>query len=272
MTVISRSSVGGHSRQSESAVASYSRQSQSAIGRLAVALFVGLALAVLPGGAMQPAKSTLVYIGTYTGAKSKGIYVSRLDLSTGHALGAGSGGGEREPEFPGRAPGARLPLRGERDRDLRRQTGRVGQRLRHQPRHGRAVGLEPAVVDGRRPSASDRRPRRPQRAGGELWRWKCRGPADRFGRRVEDSYGLHPAHGFERQPCAPEAAVRAFGQRRFERSIRLRRGPRHRQGHDLPPRRGQRHARGQRPAICCRPSPVQGRVTSPSTRKAASRT
>ena len=32
---------------------------------------------------MQPTKSTLVYIGTYTGAKSKGIYVSRLDLSTG---------------------------------------------------------------------------------------------------------------------------------------------------------------------------------------------
>ena len=84
MTVISlQSSVGGHSRQSESAVASHNRQSQSAIGRLTVALFVGLALAVLPGGAMQPAKATLVYIGTYTGAKSKGIYVSRLDLSSG---------------------------------------------------------------------------------------------------------------------------------------------------------------------------------------------
>ncbi len=83
MTVFSlQSSVGGHSRQSESAVASHNRQSQSAIGRL-VALFVCLALAVLPGGAMQPAKDTLVYIGTYTGAKSKGIYVSRLDLVSG---------------------------------------------------------------------------------------------------------------------------------------------------------------------------------------------
>jgi len=32
---------------------------------------------------MQPTKSTLVYIGTYTGAKSKGIYVSRLDSASG---------------------------------------------------------------------------------------------------------------------------------------------------------------------------------------------
>jgi 6-phosphogluconolactonase len=40
-------------------------------------------LFVLHGSAMQPAKATLVYIGTYTGAKSKGIYVSRLDLASG---------------------------------------------------------------------------------------------------------------------------------------------------------------------------------------------
>ena len=73
MTVISRQSgVGSRSRQSQSLVT---------VGRLA--LCVGLALAILPGGAMQPAKATLVYIGTYTGAKSKGIYVSRLDPSSG---------------------------------------------------------------------------------------------------------------------------------------------------------------------------------------------
>ena len=73
MTVISRQSgVGSRSRQSQSSVA---------VGRLA--LCVGLALTVLHGGAMQPTKSTLVYIGTYTGAKSKGIYVSRLDSASG---------------------------------------------------------------------------------------------------------------------------------------------------------------------------------------------
>ncbi len=73
MTVGSRqSSVGSHSRQSESAVFS-----------LALALGVGLALAVLHGGAVQPAKVMLVYIGTYTNTTSKGIYVSRLDLALG---------------------------------------------------------------------------------------------------------------------------------------------------------------------------------------------
>jgi 6-phosphogluconolactonase len=40
-------------------------------------------LTVLHGGATQPAKAILVYIGTYTGAKSQGIYVSRLDLTAG---------------------------------------------------------------------------------------------------------------------------------------------------------------------------------------------
>ena len=55
------------------------------IGRLsaALAVCVGLAMSVLHGGTLQPAKATLVYIGTYTGAKSKGIYVSRLDLAAG---------------------------------------------------------------------------------------------------------------------------------------------------------------------------------------------
>ena len=69
----------------QSGIGSHSRQSQSAVGRLTVALAVcvGLALAVLHGGALQPAKAMMVYIGTYTGAKSQGIYVSRLDLAAG---------------------------------------------------------------------------------------------------------------------------------------------------------------------------------------------
>ena len=40
-----------------------------------------LAIAVI--SVMQPPKSTLVYIGTYTNTTSKGIYVSRLDLAQG---------------------------------------------------------------------------------------------------------------------------------------------------------------------------------------------
>ncbi len=201
MTVISRqSSVGGHSRQSQSAVGSHSRSvtvgdRQTGGGAVALAWRWRSCTAA----AMQPAKATLVYIGTYTGAKSKGIYVSRLDLVAGTLS---------RRFWRRRAPTraswpctrARPALRGERGRDVRGQAGRVGQRVRDQPRDRRAIGPEPAVVDGRRPGASDRRPRRPERAGGELWRWKRRGPADRSRRRVETSRGLHPAHGFERQP------------------------------------------------------------------------
>jgi 6-phosphogluconolactonase len=77
MTVGNRqSSVVSHSRQSPSSVVSHSR-------RAVLALCVGVALAVLHGSAMQPSTGTLVYIGTYTAAKSKGIYVSRLDLASG---------------------------------------------------------------------------------------------------------------------------------------------------------------------------------------------
>ena len=43
----------------------------------------GLTVAVASGAAFQPAKGTLVYIGTYTNTTSKGIYSSRLDLAKG---------------------------------------------------------------------------------------------------------------------------------------------------------------------------------------------
>ena len=48
-------------------------------------LITGSLLTLLPAvhGANSVALPTLVYIGTYTGAKSKGIYLSRLDSTTG---------------------------------------------------------------------------------------------------------------------------------------------------------------------------------------------
>ena len=50
------------------------------LGKLTTALSVSLCLGFT---ALPQPGATLAYIGTYTGAKSKGIYVSRLDLSTG---------------------------------------------------------------------------------------------------------------------------------------------------------------------------------------------
>src|SRR5580765_5187435 len=51
-----------------------------------IKLFAFLAFAavtIVSGTAFQPAKASLVYIGTYTNTKSKGVYVSRLDLAQG---------------------------------------------------------------------------------------------------------------------------------------------------------------------------------------------
>ncbi len=46
-------------------------------------LLLTLALVTVSEGAPTPSGEVLVYIGTYTGAKSRGIYVARLDLATG---------------------------------------------------------------------------------------------------------------------------------------------------------------------------------------------
>jgi 6-phosphogluconolactonase len=42
-----------------------------------------VAVTIVSGTAFQPSMPTLVYIGTYTNTKSKGVYVSRLDLAQG---------------------------------------------------------------------------------------------------------------------------------------------------------------------------------------------
>jgi 6-phosphogluconolactonase len=53
--------------------------------RLLAAALAFLAGAAAPAEAEPPAPGeSLVYFGTYTGANSRGIYVSRLDLATGH--------------------------------------------------------------------------------------------------------------------------------------------------------------------------------------------
>ena len=52
-----------------------------------------LTVAARGPAATQPgAQSQLVFFGTYTGAKSKGIYVSRLESRRRHTLDARAGG------------------------------------------------------------------------------------------------------------------------------------------------------------------------------------
>jgi 6-phosphogluconolactonase len=61
------------------------------------ALATCLVLAVI--SVMQPSKTTLVYIGTYTNTTSKGIYVSRLDLAQGTLTAPVLAAGSDNPSF-----------------------------------------------------------------------------------------------------------------------------------------------------------------------------
>ena len=54
-----------------------------ATGTLLAFALSGVLLAASPAESAAGQRETLVYFGTYTGAKSKGIYLSRLDLATG---------------------------------------------------------------------------------------------------------------------------------------------------------------------------------------------
>ena len=200
-------------------------------------------------GPSQPAQATLVYIGTYTGTKSKGIYVSRLDLAQGTLSAPVLAAESSNPSFLAVHP----------TRDLLYAVNEIGtyegkpsgsvSAFTINRETGALTRVEPAAVGRRRPRAPHRGPRRPERARRELRRRERRGAADRRRRRAQAGVGLRPAHRLERQPRTAEGTARAFGQRRRERSLRVCRGPRPRQSDDLPARRGQGIARGQRPAV-----------------------
>jgi len=68
---------------------------------------LGVALAWL-GLAAAAAKEQLVFFGTYTGAKSKGIYVSRFDPATGRLTAPELAAEAKNPSFLAIHPGERL--------------------------------------------------------------------------------------------------------------------------------------------------------------------
>ena len=144
-----------------------------------LALCVGVALAVLHGSALQPAKTTLVYIGTYTGAKSKGIHVSRLDLASGALSAPALAAESANPSFLAVHP----------TRDVIYAVNEIGN---YEGKPGGSVSafainretgaldrVEPAVIGRRRAGAPHRGPCRQERARRQLRRRERGGAAHR---------------------------------------------------------------------------------------------
>ena len=142
-----------------------------------LALCVGLALAVLHGGAMQPSESTLVYIGTYTDAKSKGIYVSRLDLAPGTLSAPVLAAESANPSFLAVHPTRDLLYAVNEIGTYEGKPGGSVSAFTINRETGALTALNRQSSVGGGPGAPHRRPRRQERARRELRRRERRGAA-----------------------------------------------------------------------------------------------
>ena len=111
---------------------------------------------------------------TYTGEKSKGVYVSRLDMASGALIRSGTGGRDSQSQLPCGSPDPQFPVCGERGRDVRGQGQWVGQRLRHRPGHRQARRAQSGVLRRARSGLSGRGQNGPERGRLELWRGASR--------------------------------------------------------------------------------------------------
>ena len=124
---------------------------RSAAALLAAATLLPLGVpGPAPAADGPPAGKSWVYVGTYTGKDSKGIYRCEFDPATGKLSEPDPGGRDGQPDLPRHPPERQVPLRRRRDRQLRRQEGRRRQRLRHRPEDRRFEAAQPAVLRRRR--------------------------------------------------------------------------------------------------------------------------
>ncbi len=152
--------------------------------------------------------------------KSKGVYVSRLDLAQGTLSAPVLAAESSNPSFLAVHPTRDLALRGQRDWQLRGQA-RAGRsaRFHDQSRDRGADAPQQTTVGGWRPRAPRRRSRRQKRARRQLRRRERRRATDRRRRRAQARDRLRPAHRLERQPRSAERTTRAFGQRRCRATV-----------------------------------------------------
>ncbi len=247
MTVVSRQSAVV-SRESQSAVSVVSRQTGG--GRWFCAIGLALAQRLHRPGRMLAGRRDPRSTSAPTPAPRARASTLAARSDVGDAVSAGARGGKREPElsspsiphgtsstpstksarYEGKPSGSVSAF------SINRETGTLTA-LNRQP----SVGGGPAhlIVDhgGKNVLVAN--------YGGGSVAVLPIGPDG----ALKPAIGLHPAHGVERQPRSPERAARAFGQRRQQRSLRLRGGSRPRQGDDLPARCRQGRADRQRSAI-----------------------
>ncbi len=146
-----------------------------------------------------PAEGTLVYVGTYTGAKSKGIYAFRFNQATGALTPVGLVAETPQPELAGAASVGAVPLRGQRGRRLRRRQERKRQRVQDRQGLRRVDAAQHAAVHGRPSLPPDRGSAGDPSAGGQLHRRHACRAAARSRRLAWRSQPGRAAQGIEHQ-------------------------------------------------------------------------
>ena len=97
--------------------------------------------------ARRAGSDVLVYLGTYTGKESKGIYVSRLDVATGALSPPQLAAETPSPSYLAIHPTKQIPVCGQRSEHLRRQGHGLGERVRHRSCVRHAHAAQSAAVD-----------------------------------------------------------------------------------------------------------------------------
>ena len=158
------------------------------------------------------------------------------------------------PTFLEIDPKRRAAVRGERDRQLRRQDLGRGQRLRHRSGLGQADPAEPAPVDGDTPLPPGAGPRAQAPAGRQLRRRQRGAVPGGRGRQAGRGQRRPAAHRQERPSRAPAGAASPGRDLQPRQPLRLRLRPGPGQGDGLPVRR--------RAPASCRPTSRRSRRSS----------
>ena len=149
-------------------------------------LCVSVSLWLAYVGRRRP-RGLLVYVGTYTGAKSKGIHAFRFNQATGALTPVGLVAETPSPSWLALHPSGRFLYAANEVDDVRRRQERQRQRVPHRPRHRRADAAQHAAVPRRPSLPPDGRPAGHAPAGGQLHRRHACRAADRGRRSARQS-------------------------------------------------------------------------------------
>ena len=174
---------------------------------------MGLILPEVPFARVPHAKRTeelLLYVGTYTTGKSEGIYLYRLNLSSGELKHVATTGGVVNPSFLALGPSRRyLYAVNEVEEFAGKKSGAVSAFAVDQ-KTGQHRLLNQQTLFGRRPLFCGGGCRRQVCLDSELHRWQRGGFPSRARRQSGACYGPEAGSGFEREPGASEGSARSL--------------------------------------------------------------